>query len=50
MIPYVIKREPTDFEEMVQTLLDREKGVNLVGGRLPDSTYWLVTEDNKVVG
>ncbi len=50
MIPYVIKREPTDFEEMVQTLLDREKGVNLVEGRVPDSTYWLVTEDNKVVG
>jgi predicted acetyltransferase len=50
MIPYVIKRDPTDFEEMVRKLLDRENGVSLVGDRVPDSTYWLVTEDKKVIG
>ncbi|PWV95218.1 putative acetyltransferase [Paenibacillus cellulosilyticus] len=50
MVPWVISKDPSDFEAMVQSLFDNEKGENLPANRVPDSTYWLVTDQNKVVG
>ncbi len=50
MIPWVISKDPSDFQGMIELLLDNEKGENLPDGWVPDSTYWLVTEDRKVVG
>ncbi|GAE33728.1 acetyltransferase [Halalkalibacter akibai JCM 9157] len=46
MIPWVIKKDPTHFEEMVQSLLDSD----VPEGWVPDSTYWLVNEDNRILG
>lgn len=50
MVPWVISKDPTNFEEMVQFLLDNEKGENVPDGWVPDSTYWLVNENKKVLG
>ncbi|MGB8954787.1 MAG: GNAT family N-acetyltransferase [Tumebacillaceae bacterium] len=50
MIPWVIQKDPSDFPAMVQTVLDNEKAEGLPEGWVPDSTYWLVTEDQEVVG
>jgi len=50
MIPWVIEKDPSDFEQMVQFLLDNEKGVNLPVGWVPDSTYWLVNHERRIVG
>jgi predicted acetyltransferase len=50
MIPWVIEKDPSDFNEMVQFLHNNEKGENLPEGWVSDSTYWLVNEDNKVLG
>lgn len=50
MVPWVISKDPTNFPEMVQFLLDNEKGENLPDGWVPGSTYWLVTQDNRIVG
>ena len=50
MIPWVIKKDPTHFPEMVQSLLDAEKGEKLPEGWVPDSTYWLVSESNRILG
>jgi predicted acetyltransferase len=50
MVPWVISKDPADFPSMVQFLKDREIGENLQEGWVPDSTYWLVSEDPKVLG
>jgi predicted acetyltransferase len=50
MVPWVISKDPTNFEAMIQSLLDAEKGENIPKGWVPDSTYWLVNENNRVLG
>ena len=35
---------------MVQELLDAHNGINIPETWVPDSTYWLVTDENKIVG
>jgi len=50
MVPWVISRNPTDFQGMLQFLSDNEKGDNLQEGWVPDSTYWLVADDKQVIG
>lgn len=50
MVPWVISKDPSDFHGMIQFLADSEKGQNLPEGWVPDSTYWLVAENKKIVG
>lgn len=50
MVPWVIEKDPTIFEGMVQFLLESEKGVNLPEGWVPDSTFWLINENKRVLG
>lgn len=50
MIPWVVSKDPTDFKGMLQFLRNNEKGEKLPKGWVPDSTYWLVTTNKKVVG
>jgi len=50
MIPWVISREPSEFEEMIAWLHDNEKGINLNEGWVPDSTFWLVSENKRILG
>ena len=50
MIPWVIQRDPSNFNEMLQFLYDHEVGNNLQEGWVKDSTYWLINGDRKVIG
>jgi predicted acetyltransferase len=50
MIPWVISKDPSNFQEMIQFLTDSEKGNNLPQGWVPTSTYWLVDENKNVIG
>ncbi|MFP7299225.1 GNAT family N-acetyltransferase [Neobacillus niacini] len=50
MIPWVIKRDPSNFEEMVQFLRNNEQGQNLPEGWVPDSTFWLINQDKRILG
>jgi len=50
MVPWVIARDPEDFDDMLQFLNNNERGINIPEGWVKDSTYWLVTEANRVVG
>lgn len=50
MIPWVITKDPSNFPAMVQELLDAHNGINLPESWVPDSTYWLVTDNNRIVG
>lgn len=35
---------------MIQFLANNEKGINLPTGWVPDSTYWLINEENRILG
>jgi predicted acetyltransferase len=50
MVPWVISKDPSDFRGMVQFLQSNEQGKHLPDGWVPDSTYWLVDEQNQIVG
>lgn len=50
MIPWVIGKDPSDFPAMVQSLLDSEKGIGLLEGYVPDSTFWLVNDEFRIIG
>ncbi|MEH7225288.1 GNAT family N-acetyltransferase [Bacillus sp. JJ1566] len=50
MVPWVISKDPSNFKEMLQFLIDSEKGENLPENWVPDSTFWLVGENKRVIG
>ena len=50
MVPWVISKDPSDFQGMLNSLSDNEQGKGLPEGWVPDSTFWLVNQDNKVLG
>lgn len=50
MVPWVISKNPSRFEEMLQFLHDNKHSLNLPEGWVNDSTYWLVTESKRVIG
>lgn len=50
MVPWVISKDPSNFQEMIQSLLDSEQGKNLASNWVPNSTYWLVDDDKRVIG
>ncbi|TKI91348.1 GNAT family N-acetyltransferase, partial [Bacillus cereus] len=45
-----ISKNPANFPAMVQELLDAHNGINIPETWVPDSTYWLVTNNNRIVG
>ncbi len=47
MVPWVISLEPSNFQEMIKSLLDSEKEENIPENWVPASTYWLVDETKK---
>ncbi|MFC3345398.1 GNAT family N-acetyltransferase [Paenibacillus abyssi] len=50
MVPWVIEKDPADFKAMIQFLTDNEKEFNIPAGWVPNSTFWLISEDKKVIG
>ncbi len=47
MVPWVIGKDPSDFQAMIQSLIDSEQGVGLPEGWVPDSMFWLITDAQK---
>ncbi|AIM17849.1 MULTISPECIES: GNAT family N-acetyltransferase [Neobacillus] len=50
MIPWVISEDRSNFQAMIQFLLDSEQGKNIPSNWVPSSTFWLVNENKKVIG
>lgn len=50
MVPWVISKDPSDFTAMLNFIENNSKGENLPDGWVPDSTYWLIDPDKKIVG
>lgn len=53
IVPWVVERDPADFEAMVQFLYAQDSEEKLSGAGanwVPHSTYWLVDEREEIVG
>ncbi|MBM6996007.1 GNAT family N-acetyltransferase [Paenibacillus sp. DXFW5] len=50
MVPWVISRDPSSFEAMLEFLEDHEKGDGLPEGWVSDSTFWLIDDKSRVLG
>ncbi|AOZ90788.1 GNAT family N-acetyltransferase [Paenibacillus crassostreae] len=50
MVPWVIEKDPIEYEEMLDFLSKNEDKQFIPEGWVPSSTYWLVVDDRKVVG
>jgi len=50
IVPWVVSKDPSDFQGLVQFQTERERGENIPDNWVPDSTFWLVSEQNKVIG
>lgn len=42
MVPWVIRKDPDDFQMMLNFLDENENGVGIPGRGVPDSTFWLM--------
>jgi predicted acetyltransferase len=49
-IPWVIKFDPDPFDGFIKTLQDMEDGLDLPSGYVPGSTFWLVEDDERIIG
>jgi len=49
-VPWVISKDPSDFPGMLKWLSDNERGIGLPDGWVPDSTFWLIDINSRVVG
>ncbi|MDP4086303.1 MAG: GNAT family N-acetyltransferase [Bacillota bacterium] len=50
MVPWVLRKDPTNFQEMIQYLLNSKKVENLPKAIVPSSTFWLINENKRVIG
>jgi len=52
IVPWVVERDPRDFAAYVNFLYaaDSEEKLNAGDAWVPHSTYWLLNEDNQLVG
>lgn len=51
IVPWVIEKEPYDFEAMLDFLYSQDSEEKLKDKRwVPHSTYWLISEDRSIIG
>jgi len=49
-VPWVAERDPQDFEGMLEWLDRQTRGEGIPEGWVPASTFWLVSEEGRVIG
>lgn len=50
IVPWVVSRDPSDFEGMIQFLLENENREHIPEHWVPSFTYWLISDDKRVIG
>lgn len=45
-----VSKDPSDFEGMIQFLLENEQQEKIPAEWVPSSTYWLVSDQKRVIG
>ncbi len=49
-IPFVLTYAAHPFSDLVQNLLNQSRGIGVREGFVPNSTYWLIDDDEVLVG
>jgi predicted acetyltransferase len=50
LVPFVLEFNTSDFKKLINDLIGFSNGMNLPKGFVPHSTFWLVNENNKILG
>jgi predicted acetyltransferase len=50
LIPWVLGFDASDFPSLIENLENCSKGIGLPEGMVEHSTYWLVNENNRILG
>lgn len=50
IVPWVVEKDPSDFEAYLNYLREEESADNLPPGWVANSTYWLVNEEGRIAG
>lgn len=50
LVPWVLGYEASDFPALIERLENSSKGIGLKDDMVPHSTYWLVNEENRILG
>lgn len=51
IVPWVVEKDPSDFKAMLESLYSEDSEEKLTNHHwVPHSTYWLMNEDNLLVG
>lgn len=50
IVPWVLNEDTSDFQAMISRFADYSQGIGLKEDLVPHSTYWLVRDDNKILG
>jgi predicted acetyltransferase len=50
LVPWVLDFDASDFPALIKNLENCSKGIDLPEGLVEHSTYWLVNENNRVLG
>jgi predicted acetyltransferase len=50
LVPYTLQYDSSDFKSYIIRLENCKKGIGLPENFVPNSTFWLVNEDNRILG
>jgi predicted acetyltransferase len=50
IVPFSLKPYTADFNEYIKHLIERSKGIGIPEHFVPNSTFWLVNINNKILG
>lgn len=50
LVPWVLDFDASDFPALIEKLENYSKGINLPEGLVEHTTYWLVNDQNRVLG
>ncbi|MBS4197230.1 GNAT family N-acetyltransferase [Lederbergia citri] len=50
LVPFVLKMETDDFESLLQELKGFSQGIGIPDTFVPHTTYWLVNDQERVIG
>lgn len=50
LVPWVLGYDANDFSALIEKLDNSSKGIGLKDDMVPHSTYWLINEENRILG
>lgn len=50
LVPFVLEFTAISFKEIIQKLYECSQGIGIPDGFVPHSTFWMINEENKILG